>query len=451
MRFTWLAGLLCLCTTMTQAKIDLVTLPQRDQVQLTIYNAADLTLVREQRILTLRQGINRLEFGWADTLIDPTSVDLNAPQHAAAVKLLSVSYPPNVKGSAIWHVESTVAGEIPVEISFFTSGLSWESFYHGTLSTDEQYLHLQNYVRINNNSGEDYNNAQTRVIVGQINLEEAITELAQRDAPYGSPQDEIGDVTDSMMYLAPLQLEELVEAEESRKAKALFRGEAKKIIKKGLSEYFIYQIEGTEDIAHGWGKRLLSMEAEAIPVRALYRDGYPHHGDGTQRFLYFKNDKQHQLGTTPLPNGEIVLYRQLDAEQHLSYLGTTHVDYIPMQQEVELHLGVARQVEVKALLMQVQTQNYEFDPKGNISGHDTVQTWQLNLRNGRDISVDLEVFRCTDNAYWQLQQSEASTLPYDYEKVDVDTFKYRVTLPPHSKHSLSYTLTLYHGSRQINR
>ena len=46
-----------------RANIDLVTLPDRESVQLTIYNSADLTLVREVRNLTLRKGTNRLSFG----------------------------------------------------------------------------------------------------------------------------------------------------------------------------------------------------------------------------------------------------------------------------------------------------------------------------------------------------------------------------------------------------
>ena len=58
------------------AKIDLVTLPPRDTVQLTIYNSADLTLVRESRALTLKQGKNSLQFSWANTLIDPTSLEM---------------------------------------------------------------------------------------------------------------------------------------------------------------------------------------------------------------------------------------------------------------------------------------------------------------------------------------------------------------------------------------
>ncbi|NQV35071.1 MAG: hypothetical protein HQ515_20420, partial [Phycisphaeraceae bacterium] len=42
--------------------IELVTLPTRDDVQITIYNEQDLTLVREQRKLTLKRGWNWLQF-----------------------------------------------------------------------------------------------------------------------------------------------------------------------------------------------------------------------------------------------------------------------------------------------------------------------------------------------------------------------------------------------------
>jgi len=124
----------------SHAKIDLVTLPDRDKTQLTIYNSADLTLVREQRTLTLKKGLNRLEFCWENTLIDPTSVQLRAPRHAAQVRLLEVTYPKGVKGSAIWTIESDIAGPVPVEITFFTSGINWHAFYMGTLSEDEQHL-----------------------------------------------------------------------------------------------------------------------------------------------------------------------------------------------------------------------------------------------------------------------------------------------------------------------
>ncbi|MCM8815616.1 MAG: hypothetical protein NC931_06530, partial [Candidatus Omnitrophica bacterium] len=61
---------------LSYGKIDLVTLPDREKVQLTIYNSADLTFVRENRTLTMKKGENKLQFSWANTLIDPTSLEL---------------------------------------------------------------------------------------------------------------------------------------------------------------------------------------------------------------------------------------------------------------------------------------------------------------------------------------------------------------------------------------
>src|SRR5881296_2428774 len=78
------------------ARINVVTLPGRDTVQLTIYNSADLTLVKETCTLTFRKGMNKLEFSWANTLIDPTSVEFRALTHADEVEVLDVSFPPRV-------------------------------------------------------------------------------------------------------------------------------------------------------------------------------------------------------------------------------------------------------------------------------------------------------------------------------------------------------------------
>jgi hypothetical protein len=71
--------------------VDVSTIPPRDTVQLTIYNGEDLTLVRETRTVTFKQGINPLQFSWANTLIDPTSVDLRFKTHADQLELLDTT------------------------------------------------------------------------------------------------------------------------------------------------------------------------------------------------------------------------------------------------------------------------------------------------------------------------------------------------------------------------
>src|SRR5688500_18923108 len=72
----------CLACSTAHARINVVSLPDRDTVQLTIYNSVDLTLVKETRHLTFKKGLNKLEFSWANTLIDPTSVEFKAFTHA---------------------------------------------------------------------------------------------------------------------------------------------------------------------------------------------------------------------------------------------------------------------------------------------------------------------------------------------------------------------------------
>src|SRR5256885_7531747 len=139
-----------------EARINVVTLPGRDSVQLTIYNSVDLTLVRETRILTYRKGLNRLEFSWANTLIDPTSVEFRALTHADNVDVLDVSFPPRVNNTLEWRIQSDFAGEVQVEIRYFTSGISWSADYVAEALPNEKLMDLAGNVRVINNSGEDY-------------------------------------------------------------------------------------------------------------------------------------------------------------------------------------------------------------------------------------------------------------------------------------------------------
>src|SRR5882762_607173 len=124
------------------ARINVVTLPGRDTVQLTIYNSADLTLVKETRTLTFRKGMNKLEFSWANTLIDPTSVEFRALTHADQVEVLDVSFPPRVTNTLEWRINSETAGEVVCEIRYFTSGISWSADYVAEANKAEKLLTL---------------------------------------------------------------------------------------------------------------------------------------------------------------------------------------------------------------------------------------------------------------------------------------------------------------------
>src|SRR5512137_981683 len=112
-----------------QSNIDLSTVPARDTVQLTIYNSEDLTLVRETRKVSFKKGENGLQFSWANTLIDPTSVRLRFLSHAEELDLLDTTFPHDKPQMLYWNVQSELDSEAMVEITYFTSGISWSADY----------------------------------------------------------------------------------------------------------------------------------------------------------------------------------------------------------------------------------------------------------------------------------------------------------------------------------
>ncbi len=427
-------------TGASRAKIDLVTLPSRDTVQLTIYNSADMTLVRESRALTLKDGKNKLQFSWANTLIDPTSLEMLPKANADKINVSELVYPPRVQNLGLWNIESGISGKVPVEITYLTSGLTWRAFYMGTLTEDEKTMRLQGYVRVTNNSGEDYENAQTRLIVGVVHILDEIAELARRQYPYGRP----GEVVLSMGV--PVRgLERRAKMEMEKVAYELAFEELKEIKKEGLSEYFLYTIEGTETISTGWSKRLQSFDVDEVPVVNLYKYEEERYGNSVVRFLSFKNDKKHNLGDTPIPGGVLKVYQTADNQGHLSYAGQSEFKYIPVDEDVELNLGPVANVVVEPMLMDFKTDNYRFDHRGNISGWDEIRTFKIEIRNTRDLGVRVEIQRNFDTQSWNLEKSGDFG---DFEKVDLDTVKFTLILEPRSKKEFEYILTTYHGVRQ---
>jgi hypothetical protein len=237
--------------------------------------------------------------------------------------------------------------------------------------------------------------------------------------------------------------QELVVLDDAIEAPAA-SAEPKEIKKEGLSEYFLYTIEGTETIPTGWSKRLLSFDVDEIPVVNLYKFERERYGNSVVRFLSFKNDKEHELGDTPIPGGLLKVYRNIDEAGHLSYTGQSSFKYIPVDEDVELNLGGISDVVVEPKLMDFKTKNYRFDRRRNISGWDEIRTFEIEVKNTRDLAIKVEIKRNFNTQYWNLTKSGESG---EYEKEDFDTVKFTLELEPRSKKTFGYVLTTLHGVR----
>ncbi|MBN2591302.1 MAG: hypothetical protein JXA96_15665 [Sedimentisphaerales bacterium] len=640
--------------------IELVTLPKRENVQITIYNAADLTLVRERRNLVLKEGWNWLQYSWSNTLIDPTSLNLEALERKGQIEIQSLVFPPGQKDLGRWLIHSDYNGKVPFEITYLTSGLSWRAFYMGTLSEDEKSMLMQGYVRLTNTSGEDYENSQTRVIAGDIHLLEEIAALAKRQSPYNepggysraivrtgvfdgkdslqpdfgwwklndgqgaiakdssgrgkdgivnnpkgglgfdgavwvndpecgvvasfngndstgayisagsipamnlendftwafwakvlTPEDGAGDYdviignrnrpagwsgqllgymfikftptafeyysnsnegidypnlnvapesnvwihhavvkrANTLTYyrngvrIAASQLANNIDvtnpfyiggdAQVERAAcyihdvklwsRALTNNEVpmvmydtpyKTSVAQEISspapvstsdsggDYFLYTIQGTQTIGNQWSKRLPAFKVDNIEVESLYKYDESRYGNQSIRFVKFANDKNHNLGEMPIPNGNLKMYSFESEKGNLAYVGGTNIKNVQVNEEVELNLGLARLVKVKPTIIDFKTENYKFDPNNIIIGWDEVRTWKIEIINTREIPVTIEITRDFGTNFWTLE----SETPY--EKYDATRIRYNLNIEPRTKREIEYTVTTYHGTRE---
>ncbi len=425
----WLVGasaVLSVGLSATQARINVTTLPGRDTVQLTVYNSADLTMVKETRTLVLRKGLNRLEFSWANTLIDPTSVEFRALTHADEVDVLDVSFPPRVTETLEWRVNSEFAGEVRVEIRYFTSGISWAADYAVESARDEKAMALSAWVRVNNNSGEDYENAQVRLVVGVVRLVEEIAKLANEEKlkhPAIMPAAPMG------MAGAQRALDKaLVEAE----------NRPREIVKEQMSEYFLYTVEGRDTIPTGWSKRMPSFQAPGVPVTSYYKFEKERWGEAIMRYYRFTNSVPSRLGQEPLPDGAVKAFRLASEDKLYQDVGATQVKYIPVKETVELELGSDPEVMIKPVLMDWQKLDIKFDQHGNVSGWTTKETWQFEVQNSKEIEVVLDIRR-NFQGDWSLTTDTA------HEKVDATKVKFVVPLKSREKRTFTYELTTRNG------
>ena len=387
------------------ANVDLATVPPRQQVQLTIYNSEDLTLVRETRTISFKQGINPLQFSWANTLIDPTSVELRFPDDDASLEVLDTTFPHDRAQSLYWNVQSEQDQEAAIEISYFTSGIDWRADYLLIVDETTGQLELTSFVRVNNQSGEDYQDAQVRLVVGTINLVEKIAELARM--PVGRLEELERDQFNELRQRAARVMMDQPAAAPSV---AMEMVAGKEIAKESLSEYFIYTIEGTETIPSGWAKRLRSFAADEVPYREEYRYRPREYGEQLVRMFILRNDEESGLGTTPLPDGEVRIFRR-NGRGGLGYLSQQSFRYVPIGDLLELNLGSDPQVLFELVKLRafrdaiwlrqrganvyrrLDEPGLQIDFRGEVAGWDEHVVYSQRIRNFHDRPIEVEVRR----------------------------------------------------------
>ncbi len=298
-------------------------------------------------------------------------------------------------------LDSAKAGKRDLELSYLTSGLSWQADYVAELSADDKQLELSGWVTLNNRSGSTYRNARLQLVAGDLNR-----------------------VSRASMDRA------VFEAKEVRSLMA-----APAMVEESLLDYHLYTLERPTTIAQNQTKQVALLSASGVPVRKeyllrgrdyYYRDRHGNLGDKIKAevFLEFDNRREAGLGM-PLPKGILRVYKN-DRAGHTQFVGEDRIDHTANQETVRLRLGSA--FDVTARRTQTDFKKLSSGPEDRL----VESAYRIELHNGSDKAVTVKVVEPLPGDWQIVKQSQP------HRKEDARTAVWQVQVPAGGKTSLTY-------------
>ena len=329
-RCCWTLGLAAalLAPNLAHARVKLTTLPVRERVEIQLDHDS-ATLVEEERIVPLVAGTNQIDFSWANTQIDPSTIVfrvLGPPEDQAGVggqipevNVLSVTYPPG-ENALVWQVSSNASTSVAVRISYLLGGLTKSFNYRAVVENDESTLTLSQYIRVQNFAGEGYDD--TEIFAG------------------------FGD-----QFLKPIGV-----------------NETKQMLVQRVADIPVVKTY-TADL-HRFGWQDPSQNKLRVPMH--YR---------------LENAAGAGLGEAALPSGKVRIFQKdaAGADATTAFLGEDFAQHTPIDNHADLFLGVARDIVVKRTVEKREDQRIA----GNL--YDRHVTLKYEIENFKDSPVTLKL------------------------------------------------------------
>ena len=137
-----------------QARTSLVSLPSRQHVAVRLGHTG-ITLVQEKRTLSLKKGVNKIDFSWQNVMIDASSITLTPLSTLDRITILNVSYPPD-EATLVWEIYSPADIEEQVMISYLLANIDGVTAYKAIVDPEEQTMELRSFLALRNFSGENF-------------------------------------------------------------------------------------------------------------------------------------------------------------------------------------------------------------------------------------------------------------------------------------------------------
>lgn len=293
----------------------------------------------------------------------------------------------------IWTVESDRAGKQDVEISYQTSGLSWQTEYVAILKDNDTKMEINAWVNLSNNSGASYEQAVLKLVAGSVNR-----------------------VSESDRYIPERALDMVMAVERQQKA----------FDSQGLFEYHLYTLQRPVTISNNENKQISLFDAQNVRTTKRFIYSGSGVGGSTQPdplnvFVEFDNTATQGLGI-PMPKGVIRVHQKTG--ESVEFIGEDNIRHTPKEEKIKLRLGQAFDILGETTLVSQR----------RISDKVNEFTYKVIVKNRKDVAVSVEVERSLYGNWEIIQKSQ------DFRKVNANLIVFDLKVGANKESIITYTV-----------
>jgi len=297
----------------------------------------------------------------------------------------------------VWLLGSGAAKQ-KIEVTYLTQSLGWHADY--VLAIDEKDVlgDLQGWVTLTNQSGTSYENAQLKLVAGDV---QKIVALA----------------TTGESYDMPLPTAEPKSAPEFHE--------------EGFFEYHLYSLDQPTTVLDNEQKQVSLLEAKDIAVSKkliffgadyYYRGSYGQVSNDQKVAVYLdiENKETNHLGIA-LPKGIVRVYKK-DKSGQQQFIGEDSIDHTPRDEKIRVKMGDAFDVVA-------DKKQTDWKPIDDCRAE---SAWEIVVRNHKDTAESVELVEPAGGD-WTIVSSSLTP-----NKKDQQTFTFDVKVPAKSEVKVTY-------------
>lgn len=282
-----------------------------------------------------------------------------------------------VKPALVWKTDGKPADH--VQVSYLSKGFNWHANY--VVELKDETLNIMGWAEIENRSGMTFENAQIKLIAGDVNRIEEV-------------------MVHSRMYV-------------HEDSSAAYEPEVK-----AFFDYHMYTLGHPTTLKDNQSKQICILTGREIPYKQYYKLGL--YEEKADIIVEFQNRKEKGLGIA-MPQGKIKLYKEDEADGSLEFIGEDRIEHTPKNEEITLSIG-------KAFDIAFDYHKIDHKKMGGVEYY----KYQCIIRNHKDTEAEVR-FAHYRGGVWEMINTS-----HEYIKVSATEIEYQILVPAEGNVSVEF-------------